>query len=703
MEQKNIRILIVDDDEEDFMIIRDLLGEIQGTRYLPEWKNSYRSALEAIQTNSYDIYLFDYRLGVHNGLELLQEITRTGSRIPVVFLTGLGDHEIDLEAMHLGASDYLIKSELSAHLLEKSIRYAIEQKKIETELFQEKEQAIVTLESIGDAVIITDTQGNISHLNKTAENLLGWLTREIQGQPFFTVVELVNETTRAPLDDPLATVADRKQMMGLSAPTILINREGREMAVEGSFSPICNHHNQVTGLVIVFHDVTENRELAKKISYQASHDFLTGLDNRMKLEEKLDLLLGKTTGQQEHAFFYMDLDHFKMINDTCGHFAGDQLLKQISALIRQTLRQSDAVARIGGDEFGVLLENCPPYKATEIAAKICNAVGNLRFIWKDKTFSVGVSIGVVIINIQNREMSIILSSADQACYIAKKEGGNRFHLSHDGGQSDHSDESQWLTTITKAFEEERFYLNFQPIVPFSGEAPNSPSGGNWFEVLIRMKDDNGNLIYPNHFLPVMQHYKMMPAIDQWVVGEFFSLYERFLAGRPQTRPQNTPWMFNINISGASFDCESFWEFVQEQFDKYHLPPALICFEITETTAITNFNTAIQWIRKLKNMGCRLAIDDFGSGLASFHYLRYLPIDYIKIDGSIIKNSSDDTIDYTMVSAINQLAHLMGIKTIAEFVEDQTIYEKIQAAGVDYAQGYHISKPVSFEELLRKIG
>jgi diguanylate cyclase (GGDEF)-like protein/PAS domain S-box-containing protein len=697
MEQQTIRILIVDDDMEDFMIIRDLLAEISVTKYLPEWKNNYRSALEAIQTVPYDVYLFDYQLGVHNGLELLQEISRLDSRKPVIFFTGMQDHEIDLEAMHLGASDYLIKNGLTAHLLEKSIRYAIERKKIETELFREKEQAIVTLESIGDMVVITDNNGDITHLNKTAENILGWQTPEIEGQSFFAVIKLVNETTRAPIDDPLRMVAEQNSMWVLPVPTILINREGREFAVEGSFSPIHNHQNQITGLVTVFHDVTENRELAKKISYQASHDFLTGLDNRMKFEEKLELLLAKTTGQQEHALLYLDLDHFKIINDTCGHFAGDQLLKQISSTIRQILRQSDTVARLGGDEFGVLLENCPAYKATEIATKICEAAAQLRFIWKDKTFSFGVSIGVVIISFQNRDMATILASADQACYIAKKEGGGRFHLSEGSGANGGLEETQWLSTIIKAFEEERFILTFQPFVPLSGESQANPSW-NCFEVLIRMKDGSGNLIYPSHFLPVIQRQKMMPAIDQWVINEFFSLYDRFLADHIP----NKPWMFSINISGASFDYESFWEFVREQFAKYQIPPEIICFEITETAAVSNFNSAMQWIRNLKSMGCRLAIDDFGSGLTSFHYLRYLPIDYIKIDGSIIKNINNDIIDATMASAINQLAHLMEMKTIAEFVEDQAIYDKLKATGVDYAQGYFISKPMFLEELMEKM-
>ena len=564
MEQKLVRILVVDDEEEDFIIIRDLLSGVPGTNYRLEWKNSYRSALDAIQTNPYDVYLFDYRLGIHNGLELLQEITRIGSRIPVIFLTGMEDHEIDLEAMHLGASDYLIKSELTAHLLEKSIRYAIERKKIETELFQEKEQAVITLESIGDAVIITGNDGTISHLNKTAENVLGWPTREIQGQPFFSVVKLINETTGSPLEDPFRMVIDHNSMLALSAPTILVNREGRELAVEGSFSPIRNHQNQIIGMVIVFHDVTENRELAKKISYQASHDFLTSLDNRMKFEEKLEQLLARAIGQQEHALFYMDLDHFKIINDTCGHFAGDQLLKLISTLICQTLRQTDTVARLGGDEFGVLLENCPSYKAAEIASKICNAVAELRFIWKEKTC---VSIGVVTINFLNREMAVILSSADQSCYIAKKEGGGRFHLCQDAASPELSSETQWLSTITRAFAEERFVLAFQPITSLKDSQAES---WNWFEVLIRMKDDNGNLIYPGHFLPVLQRYKMMPSIDQWVISEFFSLYERYLAGRPQVKTRSR--MFNINISGASFEYDSFWEYVREQFEKHQLPP-----------------------------------------------------------------------------------------------------------------------------------
>lgn len=692
MDVDKIKVLMVDDDEDDYIIIRDYLSEIREVKYDMTWTDEYASALEHIRENSYDVFLFDYRLGKHNGLELLQELAGSGCKTPAILLTGQDDHDIDMQAMKSGAYDYLVKNQIGPSVLERSIRYAMEHKKMEDELFQEKERAIVTLESIGDSVITTDVNGVITHLNVVAEKVTGWKNDEVRELYFFDAVRFVNELTREIVDDPIAKVMQQKKIIKFPGQTILINREGREYAIEGTVSPIHNRGNDIIGTVIIIHDVTDNRELSKRLYYQASHDSLTGLANRFNFEERLRQLVDDARYlNQEHALFYLDLDQFKIINDTCGHFAGDQLLKQIASLMKETVRQNDVIARLGGDEFGILLKDTPVYKACDVATKICKIIKEFHFNWKDKLFTIGVSIGVVAVNARYSDFERILIAADQSCYIAKEKGGNRFHLYQDDDQelSERHDEMQLMLKLTKAFEEDQFCLHCQPIVPLS-------TGGQqeWYEILIRMLNKGGRMILPNAFLPTAQRYNMMLAVDRWVISTFFNYYEQ---NRMGDRGKN-PIRFNINISGSSLNNEHFLEFVYEQLNEHHVIPQTICFEITETTAIANFNKAVQFIQKLKSLGCKFALDDFGSGLSSFNYLKHLPVDFVKIDGIFVKNIIENSVDSAMVTAINEIAHLMGIETVAEFVENQSILEKLKEMGVDYAQGTWVGDPMPLDRI-----
>ncbi|MGB5301020.1 MAG: EAL domain-containing protein, partial [Thiogranum sp.] len=432
--------------------------------------------------------------------------------------------------------------------------------------------------------------------------------------------------------------------------------------------------------------VTESRRLQKHIIHQAAHDSLTGLVNRYEFEKRLEeLLVDAQNSDTQHALCYMDLDQFKVVNDTCGHAAGDELLCQLATVLHNKVRGSDTLARLGGDEFGILLTSCGSKDAREIADIILQTVQEFRFVWDDMTFRVGASIGVVPVDASGAGKKTLLSTADAACYAAKENGRNRIHY-YEAGDTDlaqRTGEMQWVSRIHRAVEEDLLELYFQPIAPVSDQSSVS---GEYYEILVRMHDDGGNLIAPGAFLPAAERYNLMPVIDKWVVKTAF----KWLDGHPEHLKNLAHCA--INLAGPSVSDESFLDFLVELFSRVHVPAEKICFEITETTAIANLVKATRFITTLKQMGCTFALDDFGSGMSSFAYLKNLPVDFLKIEGMFVRDIADDPIDYTMVKSINELAHVMGKQTIAEFVENRRILEKLQSIGVDFAQGYGIARP-----------
>jgi diguanylate cyclase (GGDEF)-like protein/PAS domain S-box-containing protein len=559
---------------------------------------------------------------------------------------------------------------------------------IEGILQHERDQARVTLRSIADGVITADIQRRVQYLNPAAEELTGWSQHDAIGRHLTEVFPARDmERSGTPLNFDFCTSGKCDHRHGEN--TELTRHSGEKVTVEHSVSPIRGESGEYQGLVLVFHDDTEARELAVQLSYQASHDALTGLINRRAIEIELaEALRTSHSNHEQHAFLYLDLDQFKIVNDTCGHIAGDELLRQVGKILQQKTRHSDRLARLGGDEFGLLLRNCPVEKSREIAEELLEALTAFRFVWDDRSFKVGVSIGVSLIEHHSESVESILSMADSACYLAKDKGRSRVQLSlpDDAELIIRQGEMHWVSRIQQAISEDRLVLYGQPIVPVSPDLIEPPHQ----ETLVRMIDENGELIAPNAFIPAAERYGMMHDVDRWIVARSF----RFIEEARRLWPNEPAATYSINLSGETMADEGILAFIREQFVQHHVDPQQICFEVTETAAIANLTCAIDLIGALKQDGCRFALDDFGSGLSSFGYLKALPVDYLKIDGAFVKNLDSEPVDRVMVQAINSVGHAMNLKTIAEFVESDAIMQELKRIGVDYAQGYGIGRPAA---------
>jgi len=559
-----------------------------------------------------------------------------------------------------------------------------ERKLYEEALFREKESAQITLQSIGDGVITTDAQCHTEYVNPVAEDLTGWKVDDASGRPIDEIFRGFHEETCEPLENPLAVAIRRNRSIKSVRPTLLIRRDGNELYIESTASPIRDGKGNVTGGVLVFHDVSESRELNRRLSYHASHDILTGLVNRREFEERLGRALKSAKAKEtSYALCYLDLDQFKIVNDSCGHSAGDTLLGQLGALLKSKIRWRDTLARLGGDEFGVLLESCSLDEAMQTAESLRMAISEHRFTWDDRNFRLGVSIGVVPITAENEDVAGLLSAADSACAAAKEAGRNRIHSfqENDIDLMRRRREMQWAARINNALEENRFELFRQSIQPLQSE-----EDGAHYEILLRMRDESGGIISPGLFIEAAERYGITPSIDRWVIRSAF----RWLVSEADERERLL--LCSINLSGQSLGDEKFLPFVIDQFRMSGLDATKICFEITETAAIASYSQANRFINALKDLGCKFALDDFGTGLSSFGYLKHFPVDYLKIDGSFVKEILHDPIDREMVRSINEIGHLTGKQTIAEFAENAEIITMLRGMGIDYAQGYGVAEP-----------
>jgi diguanylate cyclase (GGDEF)-like protein/PAS domain S-box-containing protein len=564
----------------------------------------------------------------------------------------------------------------------------------EEALLQENELLQATLASIGDGVIRTDAEGRIDSMNPVAERLTGWTLDEAIGRPVAEVFRVVDEVTRTPLADPVRLCLEEGRIIESPGHALLLGSEGQEFSVRDSAAPIRDRHGAVIGAVVVFKDVTQLRGMEREMIYLASHDALTGLLNRREFEVRLKRAIRTARAEQRlHVLLYLDLDEFKAVNDTCGHLVGDEMLKQITALLRSRVRRSDTLARLGGDEFGVLLEDCPLDHARQIAEDVRRSVREFRFRWRDQMFSVGVSIGFVAIDGDSGDLAQVMGAADAACYVAKEGGKNRVHEHEldDTTIAERYGDMQWIHRIHEAFEDRRFRLYYQLVQPLTSTA----SRELLCEVFLRLLDEDGTVVTPSSFLAAAERYKLIGSLDRWVVHTAFGALAEV-----QRREVSRPVLFSLNISAQALAEDGFLDYVGEELETSGVDPRRVCFEITETAAISKLDSAMRLISGLKSKGCRFILDDFGSGLSSFSYLRDLQIDYLKIDGEFVQNMLEDRVKRAMVESINQVGHALGIQTIAEWVENRPTLEVLKTMGVDYAQGYWLCRP---QPLVHEVG
>lgn len=568
-----------------------------------------------------------------------------------------------------------------------------ERKRIEARLHRHSELAQVTLEAITEAVITCDAAQNTVYLNPMASELLGMSPEKAFGLPVDDIFQIMNQEGDVVSVASLCIASSNTALKQTHQARLfqLKNHRNEFFEIQLNCAPLLDTHRQSMGWVIAVQDITQNNRLQEQLTFQAVHDTLTGLINRREFEKRLEaLILEAHQENATHLLCYLDLDQFKLVNDTCGHRAGDALLKQLSGSLKPVLRQSDTLARLGGDEFGVLLSHCHIEKGLEIAEALRKTVTAFRFSWEGQIFSVGVSIGLVSINETSGSLDEVLSHADAACYTAKDLGRNRVHFfqADDLDTQARQGQVQWASRLQEALDKDLFRLFYQPIVALEIENSMMPH----YEILTRMIDDKGNMIPPGAFIPAAERFGLMSKIDKWVICNTLAWMG------DQLRQNKQPVFCAINLSGASIGREDCLALIRAQLEKNQVPAANICFEVTETAAIADPANAGRFINELKQLGCQFALDDFGSGLSSFGYLKQLPVDYLKIDGIFIKELATNRIDQAMVASINNIGHIMGLKTIAEFVEDAASLDLLRQIGVDYVQGYHIGRPEPLESL-----
>ena len=555
-------------------------------------------------------------------------------------------------------------------------------------LASERDLAEITLRSIGDGVITTDRMGRITRLNAVAEQLTGWTMDEACGRPLAEAFRIVDAFTRQPLENPVEKLLREGDICGLTVPTLLLARDGREFAIEDSAAPIMDPSGALLGAVLVFRDVTDKRRMAEELDWQARHDYLTGLYNRREFERRLSHLIHSAGNDpQSHAMIYIDLDQFKIVNDTCGHAAGDQLLKEIAHLLRAQVRSLDVLSRVGGDEFAILLESCSVERAGEIAHGIIRSIDGLRFPWQGRTFRISASAGIAQIAAGMSQQQVMIA-ADAACYLAKEQGRNRvqIHDARDADVSARDGDMQWVTRIDEALERDRFRLYFQRIQPLhDGAEPGL------IEILVRYLDEDGTLVTPGRFLPAAERFGLMPKLDRWVLRRSLQAWAQLArSGWNEAR-------WTINLSGASMGDAAFRAYACDEIAQARMPEGSLVFEITETAAIGNLHCATEFIHDLKRLGCRCALDDFGAGFSSFAYLQNLPVDYLKIDGAFVRGIVQNARDRAIVKSISRIGRAYGLRVIAEHVENAETLAMLSSLRLDYAQGYYLHKPEALLE------
>lgn len=556
---------------------------------------------------------------------------------------------------------------------------------------KDSQSHLLTLSSAVEAspngILITDAEGVIEYINPRCEVITGYLAEEVIGE---TPHIFRGEDSDSQFAEMWLAMRDGRSWSG-ELQNIHKNKD--HYWVREYVAPIRDSESVVTHFVAIYEDITDSRSLAEKLSYQATHDDLTGLINRVEFENRLNVLVEDArVNDSRHALCFLDLDQFKVINDTCGHIAGDELLRQLGKLLAGSTRKSDTLARLGGDEFAILIVDCELQQAEWIANEVREMVEQFQFIWESQLFTIGVSIGVTSIDQHTPGRTEVLKQADSACYAAKNSGRNRVYLyqEQDKQLAQQEGEFKWVNELKEALFEERLELFVQPIVSTRSKQISS------YEVLVRLRGKTGQLFPPGAFLPSAERYNLSDKVDRWVIDHVFAWLEQHQPKLPFLK------QMAINLSGATLGHTEMLAYITSRLAKANFNASMIKFEITETAAIGNLRNANSFIKALSEIGCQFSLDDFGSGLSSFGYLKNLPVQSIKIDGMFVKDMNTDPLDFEMVKSINDIGHVMGLETIAEFVEDEQIWEKLRSIGVDYGQGYHLGEPVPIDAIISPV-
>jgi diguanylate cyclase (GGDEF)-like protein/PAS domain S-box-containing protein len=667
-------VLLIDASTEGERLFREELALVREPFTL-EVARSLAEGLAQLRQRRFDVILLDLNLPDSLGLTTFLRLQPKAGLQPIIVLVGQADEDIGAEAVERGALDFLIKQQVVSTLLAKALRYATEHTHTMLALKASESRYRELYENVVAGVFQTTPDGKFMAANPALVRLLGYASED-------ELLELsIGEDLYVHADDRanwLRNMAAAGEIR--NAELVLRRKDGRKIVVLENSRAVRDEQGHILYYEGTLTDITEAHELSRQLSYEASHDALSGLINRREFEIRLQRALdsAQATGTS-HAICYLDLDQFKVINDTCGHVAGDELLRQLAQLLQSRVRSNDALARLGGDEFGLLLHDCSMADAVSIANALLKAVEQHQFVWGASTFTVGASIGVVPLSGNFRRITQVLQAADAACYAAKDQGRNRVHVyqEDDALVAQRHGEMQWVARVKRALSENRFLLEAQPIVPILAE--QTPALRS-YELLLRMRELDGSIVPPGAFLPAVERYNLTQRLDRWVISTAL----HWLAANPTTTQQIG--RVYVNLSGDSLGDPQLHDFIRATLEETRVPPTKVGFEITETAAIGNLTRANQLIAELRRLGCAFSLDDFGSGVSSFAYLKALTVDWLKIDGLFVGNIVHDRVDYEMVRSITDIGHVMGKKVVAESVESEAVLERLRQIGVDYAQG-----------------
>ena len=682
-----LKLLIVEDNPGDVFLIEELLDSGDGLGFDLVNADSLAAGIRCLRNSDIDVLLLDLRLPDSQHLETLARARAVAPDVPIIVLTGERDDQLPLAAVREGAQDYLVKGTFDGELLTRTIRYAMERMRNSKALRESERRYKRLYERVEAGVFELNPAGKLISANPALVKMLGY-----ENENELLALDLARQVFSRPSDYENWFRVLREEGQTIQSQHRLKCSDGRQIVVLGNCHGVRREQDHFVGYQGIFSDITEVHELSEQLSYEASHDALTNLANRRMFELQLNEVVDRIRREgATYALCYLDLDQFKIINDTCGHAAGDELLRQLGAVLDAGVPGKAILARLGGDEFGLLHEVDDREHALAEAEHLVQIVRDFRFVWGERVFEVSVSVGVLLLDTSVVDVNEALAAADAACFTAKDEGRGRVHFGQPGDETlaRRIGEMQWAIRVKEAVREDRFALFHQPITSVSHQA----GGAIHFEVLLRLIDDSrGSLIGPNQFLPAVERYNLGATLDRWVISSVLTWLERY-AGRLGE------FLCSINFSGQSIGDPEFLRFLEERLNSSCVPAQSLCFEITESAAIRNLGAAKKLIERLRSRGCRFSLDDFGSGLSSFAYLKNLDVDYIKIDGMFIREITTDAVDRVTVKAIAEIAREMGKQTIAEFVEDDDSIGLLRGLGVDYVQGYAIGKPAPMERLL----